>query len=377
MNNNINQNDDFFMNRALELALKGNGRTSPNPMSGAVVVKDGEIVGEGFHTEVGMPHAEIYALEAAGHNSQGATLYLTIEPCTHHGRTPPCVGKVIESGVKRVVIAMKDPNSITAGKCILELKDAGLEVVVGVKEEDAKHLNEIFIKYIITKRPFVTMLVAMTLDGKIATTIGDSHWITCEETRNHVHQLRSCYDAIMVGINTVFQDNPQLDCKMKGGKDPLRIILDSKARTPLDSKIFFKSSDNDLRANVIIAVSQRANTERIKAIQQAGAEIILCSEEDEDMHSQVNLKKLITILGKRGVTSILMESGGILNASALKAGIVDKIVFFIGPKIIGGKTAGTPVDGEGIALMAGALPVYNWKWQQIGTDLMIEGYIQP
>ena len=373
----MNDKDLSFMSRALELAIQGKGRTSPNPMSGAVIVKDGQIVGEGFHPKVGMPHAEIYALEAAGARAEGGTIYLTIEPCTHHGKTPPCVGNIINAGIKRAVIAMQDPNPITSGKGIEILRNEGIDVVVGLKEKEAKYLNEVFIKYILTKRPFINMLSIMTLDGKIATSIGDSHWISCEQTRNYVQELRYSYDAVMVGVNTVFQDNPRLDCKIKGGKHPLKIILDSRARTPLDSKIFLKTSEDDLRPNIIVAVTKRASNERIKALQTVGAEVIFCSEEDEDMHSQVNLKKLISILGKRGITSILMEGGGILNASALDSGIVDKLIVFIAPKIIGGKSAPTPVEGEGVSLMTGALPVSNWTYEQIGTDLKIEGYLNP
>lgn len=372
------QSDSYYMQRALELARQGRGRTSPNPMVGAVVVKDGQIVGEGFHPAVGMPHAEIYALQAAGEAAEGATLYVTLEPCSHQGRTPPCADRVVSSGIKRVVVATEDPNPINAGRALRTMLDAGIEVSVGCEQIAARRLNEVFSKYIATKRPFVVLKAAMSLDGKIATSFGDSQWVATEAANDHLHELRGTYDAVMTGANTIFQDNPQISCKAPGGRDPLRIILDSQARTPVNSKIFLRASADHLKPNVLIVVSSQAPEERIKALQTAGAEVLLCSE-DEGMtlNPRVDLDRLMTILGRRGITSILMEAGGVLNSAAIEAGIVDKLLLFIAPKLVGGHGAPTPVGGEGITVMTEAVPLYDWQWRPLDADMVCEAYLYP
>jgi diaminohydroxyphosphoribosylaminopyrimidine deaminase/5-amino-6-(5-phosphoribosylamino)uracil reductase len=232
--------DARFMARALELAWQGRGWTSPNPIVGSVVVKNGQIIGEGFHPQVGKPHAEVFALDAAGDEARGATLYVTLEPCAHHGRTPPCVEKVLAAGIQRVVVAIEDPNPLVAGRGIQALRDAGVVVEQGVLAREALHANERFFKYIRTKRPFVAIKTGMSLDGKIATASGESQWITNETSRAHVQVLRATYDAIMVGVNTVVQDNPHLTCRLPGGRQPLKIVIDSLARTPVNANIFSK-----------------------------------------------------------------------------------------------------------------------------------------
>lgn len=372
------QPDSVYMQRALELARQGRGRTAPNPMVGAVVVKDGRIVGEGFHPAAGMPHAEIYALQAAGDAAAGATLYVTLEPCSHHGRTPPCIERVIGSRLQRVVVAMEDPNTVNAGRGLRAILNAGIEVSVGCEEAAAKRLNEVFTKFITTKRPFVVCKASMSLDGKIATSFGDSQWIVSEATNDYLHELRGRYDAVMVGANTVFQDNPQISCKTPGGRDPLRIILDSQARTPVNSKIFLRNSTDLVKPNSLIVVSSQAPEERIRGLQAAGAEVIVCSEDDDrSLNPRVDLDKLMNILGKRGITSVLMESGGVLNAAALQAGVVDKLLLFIAPKLIGGERAPTPFGGEGIAVMSEAVQLYNWQWRPLDADMVCEAYLHP
>jgi diaminohydroxyphosphoribosylaminopyrimidine deaminase/5-amino-6-(5-phosphoribosylamino)uracil reductase len=368
--------DSFFMKKAIELAMQGRGRTSPNPMSGAVVVNNGEIVGEGFYSQAGTEHAEYYALKAAGEKADGATLYVVVEPCTTKGRYTSCYEYIKNKGIKRVVVAIEDPNNTVKGKGLQALLDSKMEVTLGVEEEAAKKINETLIKYYAIRLPFVNMVSAMTLDGKIATVLGDREWIISNESRNYLHELRAAYDAVIVGVNTIIRDNPQLSCKVPGGIDPVKVILDSQAKTPLNSKIFIKSSRVDHRPNVIIAVSNQAPDERMKALKAAGAEVIVCSDEkDDNPYPRVNLKKLLYSLGKKGFTSLLMESGGNLNASAVEEGIVDKVTIFITPRIVGGKDALTPVEGGGISLMSEAVELKDIDYKKIGKDLLIEGYL--
>ncbi|HEY9724740.1 MAG TPA: bifunctional diaminohydroxyphosphoribosylaminopyrimidine deaminase/5-amino-6-(5-phosphoribosylamino)uracil reductase RibD, partial [Oscillatoriaceae cyanobacterium] len=324
----ITEADRQYMQRAIELAWQGRGWTSPNPLVGAVVVKDGQIIGEGFHPQAGKPHAEVFALDAAGDQARGATLYVTLEPCAHHGRTPPCAEKLIESGVERVVVAVTDPNPLVAGRGIQALSDAGLEVEVGVLPQEATRLNESFFKYIRTKRPFVAIKTGMSLDGKIATASGESQWITSEESRGHVQLLRATYDAIMVGVNTIVQDNPRLTCRLPGGRQPMKIVVDSMARTPLNAQIFQKPATGLLRSNTIICVSAKAPDERVRALREMGAEILVAPTTGFSVDAHIDLDKLMPLLGKREITSILLEGGGTLNAAALSAQIVDKVYVY-------------------------------------------------
>jgi diaminohydroxyphosphoribosylaminopyrimidine deaminase/5-amino-6-(5-phosphoribosylamino)uracil reductase len=369
------EQDKIFMQKAIELANKGRGRTSPNPMSGAVIVKDGEIVGEGFYSQSGTQHAEYYALEAAGEKANGATLYVVVEPCSTKGRYTSSFEYIKEKGIKRIVVAMEDPNNTVKGKGLKALLDSNMEVTLGVEEDSAKKLNETLFKYYAIRLPYVNMISAMTLDGKIATILGDREWIIGNESRNYLHELRATYDAILVGANTIIRDNPQLSCRVLGGRDPIKVVVDTYAKTPINSKIFIKNTRDDHKPNVIIAVSRHATEERIKALNAAGAEVIICSDEkSENPYERVNLKKLIYCLGKKGITSLLVESGGNLNAAAIEDGIVDKMTVFITPKIVGGKDAITPVEGSGISLMSEAIELKNVTYQKLGNDLLSEGY---
>lgn len=369
--------DRQYMERALELAWQGRGWTSPNPMVGAVVVKDGQIVGEGFHPQAGKPHAEVYALDAAGADAEGATLYVTLEPCAHHGRTPPCCERVIGSGISRVVVAVEDPNPLVAGRGVQALRDHGIEVEVGVMAKEATIANERFFKYIKTKRPFVAIKTGMSLDGKIATASGESMWITNETSRGYVQILRMTYDAIMCGVNTIVQDNPRLTCRIPGGRQPIKIIIDSMARTPLNANIFAKPGTSTLRSNTIICVSAKAPEDRLRALREVGAEILVCPESGFSVDTHIDLARLMPVLGKREITSILLEGGGTLNAAALDAAIVDKLYAFVAPKLIGGVGAPTMVEGSGVTMLEEAVQLHRMSCTPMGGDILLEAYTQP
>lgn len=370
--------DARFMARALELAWQGRGWTSPNPIVGSVVVKNGHIIGEGFHPQVGKPHAEVFALDAAGEEARGATLYVTLEPCAHHGRTPPCVERVLASGIERVVVAIEDPNPLVAGRGIQALREAGIVVEQGVLAREALKANERFFKYIRTKRPFVAIKTGMSLDGKIATASGESQWITNEASRAHVQVLRATYDAIMVGVNTVVQDNPHLTCRLPGGRQPLKIVIDSLARTPVNANIFSKpAGTSSLRSNTLICVSSKAPEERLRALRAVGAEILVSPDAGFSSDTHVDLARLMGILGRREVTSILLEGGGTLNAAALESGIVDKLYAFIAPKLIGGVGAPTMVEGSGVTLLEEAVHLHGLTATSMGGDILLEAYTQP
>jgi len=341
------------MARALELARKG--FTSPNPRVGAVVVRDGEIIGEGYHVAAGLPHAEINALR--GLDAKDCTLYVTLEPCSHHGRTPPCTDAIIKAGISRVVCAMEDPNPKVSG--IEKLKDAGIDVRIGVLEADARKLNEIFIKHVETGTPFVLLKTAMSLDGKISTFSGDSKWITSEESRRFSRKLRGLYDSIMVGVRTVINDDPSL--RSEEGKDPLRVILDTHLRSPLDSKVF----DDD---NVMVFSSSSCDQSRLEEFIDRGIEIVLCGEKRPD------IKEVIKVLGSRGITSVFIEGGAEVNGSAISSGIVDKLLFFIAPKIVGGRDAPGPIGGMGIEKISDSLELDITSVKKCGQDIVIEAY---
>ena len=355
-----------FMAEALKIARNAEGRTSPNPMVGAVIVKNGRIIAEGWHRKAGTPHAEIHALNMAGELAKNSTMYVTLEPCSHFGRTPPCANRIVDAGVKKVVIAMTDPNPLVAGKGIEILKSAGIEVEVGILEDDARRLNEVFLKYITKKIPFVTAKFACTLDGKISTVTGESQWISCEESRNFVHRLRDVNDGILVGVGTILADNPSLTTRIDNGKNPVRIVVDSLARTPINSKFL-----NDGAAKNIIAVTENAPADKISALQNLGAEIIFCGNSQ-----QVDLKILMAELARREITSVLLEGGGTLNFSMFRAGLIDKVFAFVAPKIIGGKNALTPVEGAGVEKLSDAVQLENLTAEKIGTDILICGYLR-
>ena len=356
------------MRRALRLAAKGAGNVSPNPMVGAVIVKNGKIIAEGYHRKAGERHAEIAALEKAGRKVVNSTMYVNLEPCTHYGKTPPCVEKIISAGLKRVVIAMKDPNPLVCGKGIKKLKNAGIETEVGLFQEEAESLNEIFIKFIKTGKPFVIVKTAMTLDGKIAAAKqGDSKWISGEKSRKFAHKLRSQVDGILVGINTVVKDDPQLNVRyLRSLHQPKRIIVDSRCRIPLDAKVLSENGD------IIIAVAEGCLPGRMGKLKKIGVEVLVV----KGSGARVNLTELMSELGKRNVASILIEGGGEIIAGALSSGIVDKLFFFIAPKLIGGRCAITPVEGKGIARISDAIKVRQMRVRRIGEDILIEGYVK-
>ncbi|KUK12985.1 MAG: Riboflavin biosynthesis protein RibD [Moorella sp. 60_41] len=355
------------MRRALELARKGLGRTSPNPAVGAVVVRDGEIVGEGYHERAGTPHAEAHALREARDRARGSTLYVTLEPCCHHGKTPPCTEAIIGAGIKKVVAAMVDPNPKVAGRGLRRLQEAGVEVEVGLLEKEARRLNEAFIKYITTGLPWVTLKMALTLDGKIATRTGAARWITCEESRRRVHELRNTYDAVLVGIGTVLADDPQLTARLPGGRDPVRVILDSRLRLPLDARLVNVKSG----APTVVATTEEAPRERREELVRAGIEVMTLPAEE----GRVSWPALLEGLARRRIISVLIEGGAEVNGSALAHGVVDRVIAFIAPKLFGGREAPGAVGGLGVAR-----PEEAWKLEEVevepsGEDIMVTGLI--
>ena len=361
--------DEYFMKIALDLAEKGIGFTSPNPLVGAVIVKDGKIIGKGYHEKYGESHAEVNALNSAVEDGYDATMYVSLEPCSHFGKTPPCANRIVENGIKKVVIAMEDPNPIVAGEGIKILRNNGVEVTVGVLKEEAEKLNEIFIKYIVTKRPFTILKAGMSLDGKIATYTGDSKWITGEKAREYGHLLRQKVAAILVGVNTVIMDDPMLNTRLDKVqcKDSIRIILDSNGRTPITSKVL-----NENSSNTIIVVTNFTSTEKINAFKGKGADVIVTPARN----GKVDLQFLMEELGKRKIDSLLIEGGGEVNFSFLKENLVDKVIFFIAPKIIGGRDAKTPIEGQGIAYMKDIVNLKDIEITNIGEDIMVEGYLK-
>jgi diaminohydroxyphosphoribosylaminopyrimidine deaminase/5-amino-6-(5-phosphoribosylamino)uracil reductase len=369
------------MELALELAARGRGFTAPNPMVGAVVVKAGSIVGRGYHEQVGSAHAEVNALDAAGEAAKGATLYVTLEPCNHTGRTPPCTRRVIEAGIRRVVIAMRDPNpDVTGGGCQL-LEANGLEVVTGVCEAEARTLNEVFVKYARTKHPFVLLKCALTLDGQLATRTGDSKWVTGPEARAAVHELRHALDAIMVGRRTIDADDPSLttrraqgeacdtgrDTAREAGRDPVRVVMDSFLRVDPAARIFRLDSE----ALTYLVHGPDVDAGRRAGFQERGARLI----EVPLAADGLDLKAAMAALGASGVTSILLEGGGRLIASALRAKVVDKVNLFFAPKLLGGNDGVPMCTGEGPAKMSEALALTRVRVATFGSDLMVEGYL--
>ncbi|MBS4536146.1 bifunctional diaminohydroxyphosphoribosylaminopyrimidine deaminase/5-amino-6-(5-phosphoribosylamino)uracil reductase RibD [Clostridium sp. D2Q-14] len=359
-----------YMKRAIELAKKGRGYTNPNPLVGAVIVKNDEIIGEGYHEFYGGPHAEVNAFRNAIKDVGGATMYVTLEPCSHFGKTPPCANNIVNKGISKVLIGMRDPNPLVAGKGIEILKNEGIDVEVGILEEEVKKLNEIFVKYITKKRPFCILKTAMTLDGKIATVTGDSKWITNEESRKYVHNIRHHVSAIMVGIGTVLVDNPRLTTRIdeKNGLDPIRIIVDTKGKIPLNFKVLNIESD----AKTIIATTKYMDEQKIKAIQEKGGDVIITPLKND----RVDIEDLMDQLYKMKIDSVLLEGGSTLNYSALEEGIVDKVVSFISPKIIGGQHAKTPVGGKGKEKIRDAFNLENVSLFRFHEDIMIEGYLR-
>ncbi len=358
--------DNFIMKRALALAARAKGKTSPNPMVGAVLVNNNRIISEGFHKKAGTPHAEVIAIDKAGDKASGSTLYVTLEPCCHKDkRTPPCTEKIISSGIKKVVIAMKDPNPKVSGKGIAELEKAGIKTITGLLEKNAVSLNESYIKYITTGTPFVTLKIAMTLDGKIATPEGESKWITGENARKMVHRLRGSSDAVMTAIGTVKADNPMLTCRVTGYNNPVRIIIDPRLETKPDSNVASCPPET-----IIVTRSPNADVSLWKKLRGQGISFI------EYQSEELDLKWLMYKLGKLNITSILIEGGSSLGSYCLEAGIVDKVMFFIAPKILGGRDSFPAVGGKSFRSLADAYKIRDIKTRHIGEDILIEGYLQ-
>ncbi|MBO9540931.1 bifunctional diaminohydroxyphosphoribosylaminopyrimidine deaminase/5-amino-6-(5-phosphoribosylamino)uracil reductase RibD [bacterium] len=362
------EHDQRWMRRALELAHRGAGWTAPNPMVGAVIVKDGEGVGEGFHPRLGEPHAEVFALREAGDRARGATAYVTLEPCNHRGRTGPCTQALIDAGVARVVFAVEDPNPLTASQAVSVLTAAGVEVAWGLCADEARRLNEVFFKHVRTRLPFVVMKMAMTMDGKIATETGESKWISGPVSREYVQALRAELSVVMVGIKTVLADDPRLDARLEGAHQPTRVIVDPRAETPLDARLF------SIESPLLIAVGPEAPAARRAALEARGAEVVATPALP---NGHLDLAWLMAELGRRDLSGVLLEGGGGLNASALAQGVVDKLVYFVAPKLIGGTQSPTPIEGEGIKAMADARALYDLRAYPSGDDVRLEAYLNP
>ncbi len=360
--------DERFMQMALELAAKGRGRVEPNPMVGAVAVKDGKVVGQGYHEYIGGPHAEVRALDEAGPSAKGATLYVTLEPCAHYGKTPPCAERVIEAGIKRVVLAVMDPNPETAGRGAEGLRQAGIDIVSGVLEEEARKLNAPFFKLMTVGMPYVIAKWAMSLDGKTATHTGDSRWVSSRESRVYVHKVRSQVDAVMVGIGTVLRDDPLLTCRqIEGGRNPKRLVVDGQARLPLDSQLVRTLSE----AEVLVATTDRAPRERLDRLNGAGCRLLVVKGKG----NRVELRELMKMLGKERITNVLVEGGGTLTASLFDEGLVDRVMVFVAPKIIGGGEARLPVSGIGVDKVEDALGLKDVSVTRLAEDVLIEGIV--
>lgn len=357
--------DDAWMARALDLAARGEGWTLPNPLVGAVIVRNGELVAEGYHARVGGPHAEIVALQRAGEIARGATVYVNLEPCNHQGRTGPCTRALIAAGVARVVYALEDPNPLTAGQARAALAQAGIDVTTGVGATEALRLNEAFFKFIRTRRPFVTLKMAMTLDGKIATAQGESRYISGEASRAFVQRLRAQHAAVMVGIGTVRMDDPRLDARQEGAHQPVRVILDPLAATPLASRLFASS------APTLVAVGPAAPADARDALVQRGAAVL----ELPLREGYLDLESLMIQLAARELGSVLIEGGGGLNASALRQGIVDKVIWFVAPRLLGGRHSPTPMEGPDPAHLSEGISLRGLRCYPSGEDLRLEAYL--
>lgn len=354
--------DIKYMKRALTLAKKGLGKTSPNPAVGCVIVKDGIVIGEGWHKKAGEPHAEVNALKIAGELAQGADVYVTLEPCSHTGKTPPCSEALIRAGVKRVVVGMKDPNPKVNGGGLLALQQAGIETKCGVLENECRAINQAFIKHVTTGTPHVTYKCAMTLDGNIATITGESRWISCEESRKYVHLMRSRMDAVMVGVDTVIADNPQLTVRHVRGSNPLRVIVDTRLRTPESVNVL----NGQLSSKTIIATTETNPRVHLRYLQQ-GATILVCDEFD----GRVCMKDLLKKLGEIGVQSVLLEGGSRLAGNMLQLGMIDELVFFVAPKVIGNNGFAPFTLLGGITNMEQAIRLEFSDVRLIGSDIVL------
>lgn len=367
----FNGADMDYMKQALSLARLAVGQVSPNPAVGAVVVKDGEVVGQGYTQPPGSWHAEIVALRQASEKARGGVMYLTLEPCSHYGRTPPCAKAIAAAGISEVHLAMTDPNPLVSGKGNDALEREGIRVYVGEHEQEAKEINEAYLKFITTGRPFVIAKFAVSLDGKIATRTGDSKWISGDEARKYVHYLRYTADAVMTGVNTVLADDPRLTyrCGGVGGmvrKQPLRIVVDALGRTPPTAQVFNKPGE------VLVAVGELVKAETKEALARAGAELLELPAKE----GMIDLTTLLTTLSQRQITSVLVEGGGTILGSLFDSRLVDKVVAFVAPVIIGGAEAKTAVAGKGVDKMAEAMRLERISVERFGDDVMFSGYVK-
>lgn len=368
--------EEKYMRRAIELAKKGSGHVNPNPLVGAVIVRDGEVIGEGYHECYGQLHAERNAIANAkkrGNSLEGSTIYVTLEPCCHYGKTPPCTEAIIEEKIARVVVGSDDPNPLVSGKGFQMLREKGIEVIPHFLKEECDAMNHVFFHYIRTGTPYVAMKYAMTMDGKIACYTGDSKWVTGEESRAHVQTLRNHYKGIMAGIGTVLADDPMLNCRIEGGRDPIRIIADSHLRIPMDSQLVRTAGQQPL----IVACLPDADEEKAAQLQEKGVEVlripgVTTADITEEQKEVISLPVLMKELGARKIDGILLEGGGQLNESALQAGIVDRIYCYIAPKIFGGAQAKTPVEGQGLTRAADAWQFNRIGMQEFGQDILLE-----
>lgn len=355
---------EFYMDLALQNAKAMKGQTDPNPLVGSVIVNENRVVGIGTHLKAGEPHAEIHALRMAGEKAKGGTIYVTLEPCSHHGRTGPCAVAIVEAGIKRVVIATLDPNPVVSGNGVRILQEAGIEVLIGIQEKESQMMNEVFNKFIVEKKPFVTLKSGITLDGKIATHSSDSKWITSQAAREDVHHIRNQNMAILVGVNTLLKDDPELTARIPNGRNPIRVIMDSKLKTPLDARVF-----TDQKAETWIFTSQNYDQEKKKTIESMGISVFHTTG-----INQVNPNDVVNILGERLVSSLLIEGGGEINASFFEHQLIDKIVLYIAPKLIGGRMSPSFLGGTGIDKMKDAVELTNTVITQVGTDFKFTSY---
>lgn len=360
--------DSAYMRMAYSLAEKALGWTSPNPHVGAVIVKDHDILGYGYHERPGKPHAEAAALDMAGSKARESTLYLTLEPCTHWGRTPPCVDKILESGIKKAVISDLDPNPVVHSQGVKKLKSAGIDIQLGLMKEKNRHLNETYFKYITRHIPFVTLKAAISLDGKLAADSGDSQWISGPTTRNYIHLLRGEYDAIMTGAGTLLADNPRLTIRHPNWRDKsiTRVILDSHLRFPLDAAIL----DTRGRGNIIVFTLPEPDPEKSRMLQDKGVEVIPLSGKSQPL----NLNEILHTLGSKGISSILVEGGGRLHTSFLEQKLADKTILTISPLLIGGRTSPGLFQGKGVSMIKDALHLRQVRTFHLGKDWIMEGY---
>lgn len=366
----FSKNDRSYMQMALSLALRGRGHTSPNPMVGAVIVKEGQVIGRGYHARVGEAHAEVVALREAAEHSAGATMYVTLEPCNHHGRTPPCSLAVIEADISRVVVAMEDPNPLVKGKGIARLQEAGVKVEVGCLQAEARRLNEFFVVFHEMNRPFVTIKWAMSLCGRTAHDSGQSRWITNSESRQYVHRLRSQHDAIMVGIGTILADDPMLNVRLPGydGPQPLKVIIDGDLSIPRRARLIRDRSGG----KVVLFTTPLAKPEMIQYFEKEGCRVIVIPSK----RRLINMKQVMEHLRELGVESILIEGGRQIHTTLLSLGLVDKVITFIAPKIVGGRVLRSPVEDLGLPNIESCLALHDIKWQTFDDDLCIEGYLR-